>query len=70
MFTVDAEVSYRIYQVNACSHSSVLTEFETKNANSHMAFAGIVHGGSIIHPYLFGSGLKIGTKEYLDILLL
>ena len=52
----------------AYNHSDVPPVFETKNPASVMVFGAAASDGSVMDPRFIESGLKIGTKEYLDIL--
>ena len=42
--------------------------FETKNPITLMVFDAVVNDGSVMNPHFIEAGLKIGTKEYHDIL--
>ena len=66
--TVDAEVNHRNPCVIACDSSDVLPAFQTKNPSSLMVFGVVANDGSVMNSHFIATGLKIVTKEYLDIL--
>lgn len=67
-FTVDAEVNRKISRVFfAYNPSDVPTTFEAKNLAPVVIF-GAVASESIMDSRFVKSGLKIATKEYLNIL--
>ncbi|XP_036361569.1 uncharacterized protein LOC118764672 [Octopus sinensis] len=67
-FIVDAEVNRRNSRVIAYNPSDVPFVFETKNLVSVMVFGAVASDGSVMDLHFIESGLKIGTKIYLDIL--
>ena len=67
-FTVDTEVNHKNSHVIAYDPSDIPPMFQIKNHASLMLFSTMASDGSITKPHFIVAGLKIGTKEYLDIL--
>lgn len=65
---VDAKVNCRNSQVTAYQTSDICTVFEAKNSASVIMFRAVVADRSVIDPYFIERGLKISTKQCLDIL--
>ena len=66
--SMDVEVNYRNSHVIAYDPSDVPPVFQTKNPASLKVFGAVVSDGRVMNPHFIAAGLKISTKEYLDIL--
>ena len=67
-FVVDAEVNRRNSRVIGYSPSDVTPVLQTKHPASVMVFGAAASDGGVMDPHFIEAGVKIGTKEYVDIL--
>ncbi len=55
-------------RVLACDPSTVPPVLQSKNPTSVMVFGAVASDGLVMPPHFIKAGLRIGAKEYLDIL--
>lgn len=67
-FVVDAEVNRQNQRVIAFDPSDVPPVLQTKHPASAMVFGAVASDGTIMDPHFIKAGLRLGTKEYLEIL--
>ena len=67
-FIEDAKVNRRNSRVIAYDPSDVSPVFQMKNPTSLMVYGAAASDRSVINPHFIVAGLKIGTKEYMEIL--
>ena len=67
-FTVDVNVNRRNSLILAYDSSDIPPVFQTKNPASLMVSGAVASDGIVLNPHFTANGLKICTKEYLDIL--
>lgn len=66
-FSVDAKVNRRSSRMIVYNYSNIPSMIETRNPTFVVVSGVLASDGSVMNPQFIEFGLRIGTKEYMNI---